>query len=94
VSVIICWSRYADFVRQAGPAGACAGVTVSTWKGQANMSLPLGDAVTQLNVAPVLHGGGGAALLGEAGKVTAVSAYRFSSIGEPAVSILESVHID
>jgi hypothetical protein len=50
--------------------------------------------VTQLNVAPVLHGGGGAALLGEAGKVTAVSAYRFSSIGEPAVSILESVHID
>ena len=42
------------------------------------MSLPLGgDGATQVNISPVVNG---AALLGEAGKVTAVSAYRFSSI--------------
>jgi hypothetical protein len=65
---------FGDFVHQ---TSACHAVTISTWEGKANMSLPLGDGATQVNIAPLVNG---AALLGEAGKVTAVSAYRFSSV--------------
>ena len=64
---------YSDFMQQKD----CTGVTVNTWKGSANMSLPEGDGATQVNIAPLSNG---VALLGEASKVTAVSAYRFSSI--------------
>jgi hypothetical protein len=65
---------FGDFVHQ---TSACHGVMISTWEGKANMSLPLGDGATQVNIAPLVDG---AALLGEAGKVTAVSAYRFSYV--------------
>ena len=57
----------------------CAGVTVAKWTdASVNMSLPLGDDTTMVNIAPVING---AVLLGEAGKVTAVSSFRFSSVG-------------
>lgn len=56
----------------------CEGVNIQTWHGSANVSLTMDDDDGLLNIAPVLtdlH-----TLLGEAGKVTAISTYRFSSI--------------
>ena len=62
----------------------CSGVVVHPWNGSTALSIvsPKGhsaseDYTTQLNIAPVFNG---LALLGEAGKVTSVSTYRFSSV--------------
>ena len=74
----------------------CSGVEVSEWSGAATVQVlpgasgpdavgaeaeaPKGpaDFTSQVNIAPVI---GGVALLGEAGKITSVSAYRFASVG-------------
>lgn len=65
-----------DFAHQ--QSAACAAVEVEEWTGQKNVSLTMTDAQAILNVAPLM--GGDHALLGEAGKITAVSAYRFASV--------------
>merc|ERR1712232_95384 len=77
-----------DFLQQR----SCADVNVSMWTGSANMSLKdlVGDdsPTAQINIAPVFNG---VALLGELGKVTAVSTHRFKSVvaagGQMAVSL-------
>ena len=76
-----------DFLAQR--TQGCAAVDVSQWTGSHNVNIT-GEGVL-LNIAPVIDGG--IALLGEAGKVTAVSTYRFASVhpvaggGGVAVSI-------
>merc|ERR1711970_717117 len=58
----------------------CSNIVVLHWSGSVNMTLPnnhKGDGTTQINIAPVY---GNIALLGEAGKVTAVSTHRFWTI--------------
>lgn len=56
---------------------SCQDVVVNSWSGSVNMSLPSNDDFSQVLVSPVMQG---VALLGEVGKVTPVSVYRFSSI--------------
>ena len=71
-----------DFLR--GDQASCGGVEVSAWTGAIrNVSVPVGDGGTLVNVAPVMAGGK-AALLGEANKVSAMSTYRFSSVASTA----------
>lgn len=84
------WS--ADFVVQALAADPCASVDVVTWSGSAPMSFTSPsksdkDITSQINIAPVFSAGSASqlALLGEAGKVTAVSTYRFAAV-EPSAS--------
>ena len=83
----VVWTS-SDFLAKDGVVGgaACGTVTVSAWQGSRNVTVePQG---TLAHLAPVLVGGGsggptagaGMALLGEAGKVTPVSTYRFESI--------------
>ena len=84
------WS--ADFVAQALAADPCASVDVVTWSGSAPMSFTSPsksdkDITSQINIAPAFSAGSASqlALLGEAGKVTAVSTYRFAA-EEPSAS--------
>ena len=70
----------AQFIRQAD--GSCKHVVVSPWRGAHNMTMlngPRGneDGASLVNLAPIF---GGIALLGEAGKVAAVSTYRFVKV--------------
>jgi hypothetical protein len=86
----VVWS--ADIVRQA-TEGGCSGVEVAAFDGSLALNLPDGGGVAGItgsglqpalvNVAPV-HGE--TALLGEAGKVTAVSVFRFASVASSASS--------
>jgi len=69
------WWR-ADVLAQ--QASGCDGVEPLLWNGTVpNLPLPTGDGGTLVHVAPVL---GSVALLGEAGKVSAMSTYRFASV--------------
>jgi hypothetical protein len=64
----------------ASATDACAGVVASPWSA-AGVTMKLAkntDSTSHVNVAPVFTGG--VALLGEAGKVTAVSEYRFEYV--------------
>jgi hypothetical protein len=78
----VVWAHH--FVGQAG----CAGVLPEAWNGSAHLVVQppphkggshtaAVDHTSQLNIAPLI---GGVALLGEAGKVTSVSSYRFSAV--------------
>ena len=72
------WVYWAnDFARGACGRGCCA--AASAWAGGANVTLGMPDDDRILNVAPLI--GGQHALLGEQGKITAVSTYRFVSVG-------------
>ena len=75
------WS--ASLVQQADAADACAGVEISQFDESITLALPAdGERQPALaNFAP-LHGD--TALLGEAGKVTAVSVFRFASVDDAA----------
>jgi len=69
------WWR-ADILAQ--QHAGCAGVQPALWNGTVpTMPLPTGDGGTLVHVAPLY---GSVALLGEAGKVAAVSTYRFASV--------------
>jgi hypothetical protein len=58
----------------------CSAVKVQEWVGaSANVSMTMDDNDGILNIAPLI--GGQHALLGEAGKIAAVSTYRFASVG-------------
>ena len=71
-----------DFMKQR--TAGCAAVHVVEWSSTGNNTVALtmdgGDAI--LNVAPLI--GGQHALLGEQGKVAAISTYRFSSVAAGA----------
>ncbi len=66
-----------DTAEQATPSTACGAVSPKAWEGGdvVNVAMPISDTI--VNVAPAF---GGVALLGEAGKIAAVSTYRFASI--------------
>jgi hypothetical protein len=72
-----------EFVKQENGAFGCDGVNPSLWNGTATLQFPPvnKDGVSHLVLAPLwgnaASGGGRVALLGEAGKVAAVSTYRF-----------------
>ena len=68
-----------------GGGGGCAGVSPTTFGGEMTINLPkAGQSQPALvNIAPV-HGD--IALLGEAGKVTAVSVFRFASVAPAAAA--------
>ena len=83
----VAWGSVNGFVGQKD----CTGVEPMMWTGEATMQITPAklqqhsagaDSTSQLNIAPVI---GGVAMLGEAGKVTAVSVYRFASV-EPGPS--------
>ena len=62
-----------------GAAAGCANARVAAWAGARDVAVPNGDGAALVYVAPVF-GGAGLALLGELGKVAAVSTYRFASV--------------
>jgi len=66
-----------DTAEQAAPPTTCGAVSPKAWEGGdvVNVAMPISDTI--VNVAPAF---GGVALLGEAGKIAAVSTYRFASI--------------
>jgi hypothetical protein len=66
-----------DFMAQR--TAGCSAVKVQEWVGSsANVSMAMDDSDGILNIAPLI--GGQHALLGEAGKIAAVSTYRFTSV--------------
>ena len=65
-----------DFTAQR--TAGCGAVNVTAWEGQAAVVPTMQDSDAILNIAPLL--GGQHALLGEAGKIAAVSTYRFASV--------------
>ena len=69
-----------DFATQR--TAGCSAVNVSAWTGQVKVAPVLDDSDTILNIAPLM--GGEHALLGEAGKIAAVSTYRFASVKDGA----------
>ena len=70
----------------AAQADACAGISVAPFGGATKAGAVMQMTGTQLlNVAPLFSSG--TALLGEAGKVTAVSTYRFASVSATSATI-------
>lgn len=65
-----------DFAAQR--TAGCHAVNVSEWTGQATVAPTQEDTDTILNIAPLM--GGQHALLGEQGKIAAVSTYRFAYV--------------
>ena len=72
----VAWT--ADIMAQSAASG-CANVAPTSWVGELNVTVPNGDGAALLNIAPVF-GKRALALLGEVGKIAAVSTYRFSSV--------------
>ena len=79
----------------------CTGVSVAAWSGAAELGIapsasanhnrPMPGGTSQLNIAPLMNGIG---LLGEAGKVTSVSAYRFASVRPVAAAGKKGVVVE